>query len=414
MEIYPKDQINLISQNQFYPRIYDIPQSDIILLLDNNRIEYSIKDDIYMLADELIFSNKLGKAPDSIVNWIVAHNIDKNNVGYYSINDIFDMELRDIKNQLGVDNINYSDIVQILDYIRHLRDDNIIYDGDRYLSITKNGEELYVCGKGTFALKDDIKFLVGNFDFASKCWKLPKYKVKELLDLIYIPNIPYIKELPRKIPNELQIYNLNYNIMVCGKKTYEIKDDLKYYNAKFNPTNKCWIIPRQNIDDVKKIVDNLNNKLGLEKEETIRQRNITRQLNTEEKERKLKEKYELEKRLSIPEKEDNFIPHIRRLPPAVIELAIKNDTFEDLYDDMEQKDVEELERLWDNKIVVVGHKSEFRGSTSIVTYIGDIKPPDIAFEYWKNSWHSIPAGHPGFSVRKIDHKLYEVHAFTTD
>jgi len=395
-------------------RISDIPQSDIILLLDDNRIKYSIKDDIYMLAKELIFSNKLRKAPDSVVNWIIANNVDKNNIGYYSINNIFDMELDDINDELGLDNVQYNDIIQILDYIGHLKDDNIIYDGDRYLSISKNRNELYICGKGTFSLKDEIKSIGGNFNFESKCWQLPKYKMKDLIDLIYIPNIPYIKEPPKIIPNELQIYNFNYNIIVCGKKTYDIKDNLKYYNAKFNPTNKCWVIPRQNVNNVKKIVDDLNNKLILEKQEIIKQRNITRQLNKEEKERKLKAQYELEQRLLIPEKEDNFIPHIKRLPPAIIDQAIKNDTFEDLYDDMEQEDVKELERLWDDKIVVVGHKSEYRGSTSIVTYIGDIKPPDIAFEYWKNRWHIIPAGHPGFSVRKIDHKLYEVHAFSTD
>lgn len=286
--------------------------------------------------------------------------------------------------------------------------------------------DIYVCGKGTFKIKDQLKSLKGKWVPNLKCWSLSSTYKDELINLIYIPtnvqipnkvqihnDIPIIDTIPNIIPNDLRIYQFNNEIIICGKKTYSIKDDLRKLNSKFNSTYKCWIIPNEHIDDAINIINKANDEIVIEKQRVNEQRQITRRKNLNEKQQQQDLENARQERLLIPEHEATFIPHINRISQSILDAAYPDLSDDDLDHEMQLKDIAELEPLWADKIKLVEHVKGGRGSTIIVTYEGNIKPPDIAFEYFMNNWRPIRLV-PGYSVRKINYKTYEVHRFTTD
>jgi hypothetical protein len=73
--------------------------------------------------------------------------------------------------------------------------------------------------------------------------------------------------------------------------------------------------------------------------------------------------------------------------------------------------------MWDDKIKVISYKNpkeRYSGSYTYVTYIGDYRPSDEVLIYWANNWNPVPVGAPGFGVKRVDYKTYEIHEYYTD
>jgi hypothetical protein len=105
--------------------ITDIPDTDIFLFLSENNIELrKIKTDqeAYQMALNLIQSNMIQNAPDSIINWIHAYNISNQyNIGEYDIMDIIsENNIIDLAQLLELKEANKSDVIEILWYLRKL------------------------------------------------------------------------------------------------------------------------------------------------------------------------------------------------------------------------------------------------------------------------------------------------------
>lgn len=263
-------------------------------------------------------------------------------------------------------------------------------------------DNLYLCGSGTYNIKEQLKSLGGVWNPPTKCWMFPLSARDQLLSLIIPSNIPTITQVPTIIPGDLQIYQRNNQVLVCGKRTYNIKDKLLSLNGKFDRNVGCWILAPEQANAALAVVSEVYQQDILESQ----QRQLLKQRTQQEAQRKAEERSAREARLRMYEPESNFIPHLNRLSPSVIENARLNNTYNDLYYAMMQQDINELRPLWDDKIQIISRKPDI-----IVTYTGDIKPPNDAMAYKVNSWQPLPMG---FLITRIDYKTYKVTIFGTD
>ena len=276
---------------------------------------------------------------------------------------------------------------------------------------------LYLCGTGTFNLREQLKALGGIWNPNSKCWSFPLSARSNLLNLTSStttelapttnivtveipPEIPNINRIPSKIPNNLQIYQNNDRVLLCGSRTYGLQDQLKAYNGQFDSNVKCWSFPPDQANNVLELYNSTIRNDYLEAERTL-----TRQQNQE------RTKIQQQSRLQIYEPETNFIPRVNRLTSEEVANAELNGNLEELEDRLERADINELRSLWENKIQILNYIPGGLSKEAILTYTGDIKPPNLAFEYKLNNWQRF---YLGASVRRIDYKKYNVTIFGTD
>lgn len=111
------------------PNITDIPVLDIYKFLRLNGISLATmktQKEAYQVANELIMSNQIDKAPSTIVNYMLAYNASKQyNIPYYSKFKIITSsndDLIDLSRQLGLNEVNKHDIIEILTYMHKLHD----------------------------------------------------------------------------------------------------------------------------------------------------------------------------------------------------------------------------------------------------------------------------------------------------
>jgi len=341
-----------------------------------------------------------------------------------------DEQLRKLSGDLGYNgDYNHIDMIKfIIDNDIKIVDSIPLAIKDK-IEIYQMNKDLYVCGVGTFKIKDDLKSMNGRWDAKNKCWTLPLIVKPNLMKFISKPqiipvkkihsDIPIVNQIPTKINHNLELYQINNDILLCGKKTYDIKDDLKLVGSQFNGKYKCWSIPHDQIDYALDLVKENEEKDILEKERIQAQKTLTRLNNLEEKNLIRKEKLIVQKRLDKEEKELPYVYHIDRLSKDE-----RNKLTDKMYDLLEQLDAKELKKIWKDKIIHADYKiseeeAKFRrkherGSYYYVTYIGDYRPSDYVLELYANDWHPLVAGQPGYSVKRVDYKIYEIYAFSTD
>jgi hypothetical protein len=343
-----------------------------------------------------------------------------------------DEQLRKLAEELGyIGNYNHIDMIKFII-------DNDIKIVDSIPSVIKDkievyqmNKDLYVCGVGTFKIKDDLKSMNGRWDAKNKCWILPLVVKPNLMELVgtKVPNkqavnrinkdIPMVNQIPTKIEHNLQLYQINNDILICGKKTYDLKEDLKSIGSTFNGKYKCWSIPHDQIDYIVDLIEENKEKEILEKERIQAQKTLTRLENLEKKRLIEKENLIVQKRLDKEEKELPFIRHIDRLSKDE-----SNQLTNKIYKMMEELDAKELKEIWKDKIIHTDYKisedeAKFRrkhdrGSYKYVTYIGDYRPSDYVLILYANDWYPLVAGQPGYSVKRVDYKIYEIYAWSTD
>lgn len=415
------------------------------------KLKYSL-DNIWDFSDKEI--NQIlkyfkVKSVDSITNRIEAiilsydnNLLSEEDIKYVESNrfdELFSsssMTLRNLSDELGYDG-NYDHI----DMIKFIVDNDIkIVDSiptqftDK-IEIFQMNKDLYVCGVGTFKIKDDLKLINGRWDPKNKCWKLPLIVKSDLMKLVpknveiptkkesviikqINPNILMVNKIPTNIPHNLQAYQINNDILLCGKKTYDIKDDLKLIGSNFNGKHKCWSIPHDQINYVLDLIEVNKEKDMLEKEKIQEQKTLTKLKNLEEKNLIKKENLILQKRLEKEEPELPYIRHIDRLFKKELVALEEKYSYDEIFNMMEELDIKELKEIWDNKIKIIDydnkHRTKDRGNYKYVTYIGNYRPSNQVLEYWANHWYPIPIGAPGYSVKRVDYKIYEIYTFSTD
>lgn len=392
---FSDDQIKQILQ-YFGHQILNLPSTDrlnaIILSFNNNLL--APKDRTYVMSPEF---NKLFSATDKQLRILAQER-----------------GLIDQRNHIGllkyiIDNIN-APVIPIVSTIPT----NIT----QALTLYQMGDNLYLCGTKTFNLREQLKSLGGTWNPNIKCWSFPLNVRSQLFVLLspvtQVPStILEITQVPNIIPENLQIYQMNGQILLCGKRTYNIQDKLRTLNGRFDKDVGCWVFPPQQADAILNLYNETVREDYLEAQRIQEQRRLTRQENQAKAQQQAEENAARQIRLRTPEIEATYIPHINLLPSNIIEETHRNGTYNNLAYQIQGKDIDELRPLWDDKIQVLSSKNvgSTRGATYIVTYTGNIKPPDLALSYKANGWQYMPFG---ANVRRIDYKKYEVSVSGTD
>ena len=375
--------------------LWNFPEREIGILLNYFKAKRSVSK-----SNERVEAIRLSYEKNLLVESEIKYIESKN---FYELISMSDEQLIKMANGLGWDYTGY-DHINLIKYI--IDNDSQVVDSipvniKQKLELYQIGDKLYICGSGTFPIKEKIKMMKGKWDSKSKCWEVPLAYKNELISLMpkkitqFRSNIDLVQKIPGEIPYGLYIYQIEDKIMLCGKKTYHLKDDIKNNGGKFNGKYVCWEIPYNKIDYV---IDLVNQ----EREKTI--------LDIKTKEIEL----EINKRLDKYEPELPFISHIDRLSIEEFnKLAEKYDHDDDIYYILEEQDAEELKKLWDNKIKYIKGSSEGRrGWYTYVTYVGDYRPSDLTLIYWANKWH--PLEYISHSVERVDYRIYRIYEFSTD
>jgi len=81
--------------------IYDVPQKDISLFLEQNEI-FIDDEDPYQIAFKMLESNEylVDSVPDNIIDWMIAYNlnISKIKIPTYNLYDIYLLSDEELKN----------------------------------------------------------------------------------------------------------------------------------------------------------------------------------------------------------------------------------------------------------------------------------------------------------------------------
>lgn len=237
------------------------------------------------------------------------------------------------------------------------------------LNVFQIDDHLYVCGRKTFQLKEQLKSWGGQWISESKCWEFPLSFRNELETLLHdepgvpIPNaIETISQVPVRVAGSIQIYQMNGRILICGSKTYQHRDALRQLGGHFDFERKCWEIPSNKAGEAQALV----NEIRLTVEETKRQE--------KEKERQ----------------------RLIRLQQVETEASGR-------------KEVDELQAEWESQLTVMEWKQRSDNLVqAIVTYSGEVKPPNLAMAYMIDNWQ---VRNRSAQVERIDYKKYLVSVF---
>lgn len=245
------------------------------------------------------------------------------------------------------------------------------------INVYQMGDNIYVCGKGTYPIRDQLKDLKAVWNPSQSCWTFPIAQKEKVMEIKYpktvtpySSQIPVVNSIPKVILDNLQVYQIRDSIYVCGRETIKIKEKLIALRSGIFE-DKCWKFPLYEANHILEIVNKHRDKLS---DEPNRLR-----------------------RLQIPEPEAYYEPY-----SAISRTYLF--TNPDLRDHDLTLDLNQLKPLWESKI----HQTE--GNTyHTYTYDGDLKPPELAFVFAANRW-KIPTF--GWNVTRIDYKKYEVRIDT--
>jgi hypothetical protein len=413
----------------------------------SQQIKYSLTD-LWKFPDKQIVqileyfnhqpsSSSLNNRLDAIILSYNNNILKDEDIIYVENNQFDDLflsssdQLIQAASDLGYTSNNY-DPITLIKYI--IDQYNIIKVVDQIPTQFKNNLELYqinnnlfVCGSGTFAIKDKLKALNGKWDAKNKCWSLAtsaRYDLNQLVksqtsaDTMTLQqkqlhdDIPLVTKIPKTIPHNLQLYQIKNAVVLCGKKTYDIKEELKTIGSTFNRTYQCWYIPNDRIEYAMDLVNQNTEKDILSKKETQEKRKLTMAKKAEDKRIIDEQNQQIRDRLSIKEPELPFTQHMNRL--YVVQMTGLGPLDDKTYDTLERQDISELKRIWKDKINYVDYEKAKEGKYYYVTYTGDYRPPDLALFYFVNEWQPLPKGSPAYSSKRVDYKIYEIYHFSTD
>lgn len=299
-------------------------------------------------------------------------NADKTYVMSPLFNQLFtasDDELKTSSNRSDLDHVQM--VKFVIDYFNiPIVSSPVQYEFVPNINIYQIDSNLYICGKGTYPIRDQLKEFKAIWNPSLSCWSLPVSQKEKIMEIKYpkssriaSPQIQVVSYIPEYIPDNLQVYQIREQIYICGKGTINIKDKLiELRSGSFE--DRCWKFPLWEANRILEIVNKYKTKLA---DEPNRLR-----------------------RLQTPEPEDRYdaFSAISRT------YLFTNPTLRD--QDL-TLDLNQLKPLWEDKI--------YRVEGITYTYDGDIKPPELAFVFAANKW-KIPRF--GWYVKRVDYKKYEV------
>lgn len=339
------------------------PETQQILNYFNHPIYNNLNDKLNAVI--LSFNNNLLN-PD-----------DKQYVSLPQFNQLFLATDDQLRSMVFRSDLNHVEMVKLLIDYYNIPIVSQIPTTTESISMYQMNNNIYVCGKGTYPIRDQLKSLNGTWDPKLGCWSFPLTQKISLMEIKYpksveriaSPEIPVVTSIPKFIPNNLQVYQIRDRIFVCGRETLKIKYKLSQISgADFE--DKCWNYPLYKTDEVLELVNRHKAQLADEPNRL--------------------------KRLTIQEYEQPYISHLSRLPP--------NHTW-DQRNNAFMSDLAELMPLWRNKIQIIGGQGGTIFNKYTLTYTGDIKPPDVALVLAANDW-KLPE--PGWKIERKDYKKYEV------
>lgn len=244
--------------------------------------------------------------------------------------------------------------------------------------------------------------------------------------IVNTQNIPIVVEIPKFIPNGLQIYQLGNEIAICGNKTYNLREQLKRLGGRYDGKIKCWKYPLNRTDEMFAFVQN-----NLQPVQTTQSTNIiTTQtvvqppVSVERIRELVRGGTPIYRRYDMPQNnfpepdvvQAPYIPNIDRLPQSVRDAAKTPNERRRLEYEMLSRDCEEL-KVWNNNLELISREDpnvdvsrrvhRFPLNRGKIRYTGEVKPPDLAFVCFLNNWHFPPYG---YYVKPLYDKVYEVDA----
>lgn len=274
------------------------------------------------------------------------------------------------------------------------------------LQMMKSSNAIFISGK-TYPYRLEFKRLGGYWDPEDKQWIFPLSRFNDLIEyfqqiqpskktLSHLAQIEVVSQIP---PEKFGLYRYKNRIYLCGN-TYAFKEEIKAIGGKWNPQEKCWSFPlsqgQEVIDLYQKIEPSLAAKALLEVPPAVPEAEIPDE-----------DLIKLALDFSEEREEENQTPFSEELSEVAekyrLPLDIENPTGPAF-------DPQRLKEDWNRVIRLIRYLPSTRSTESaILTYEGQIKPPDPAFAYWLEGWE--PSNF-GWNVEKIGPKEYKVTIFT--
>lgn len=247
--------------------IHQIPYEDIELFLLTNDIDPSQDINVnYDIAMKLIKKPNTNFEIDSIVEWMIAHNllVLKYNIPKYNKSEVLEMdniELFKLAKSLTMKNNKLDNILNILNYLGKLNDDtkNNIFVGDPFLKFSAQSDIIFETLKD-LEINDIINFCVSSNQINKSCTspkiinlirsKLQKFdnlnlSTYNLEELLLFNNIRKFK-LRNNLMNQNELSgiisrlnNIKYNFLQVDKIANIIKLNHKF--AIITVTGDCYI-----------------------------------------------------------------------------------------------------------------------------------------------------------------------------
>lgn len=247
--------------------IHQIPYEDIELFLLTNDIDpYQDINVNYDIAMKLIKNTDTNFEIDSIVEWMIAHNLTvlKYNIPKYNKSEVLEMdniELFKLAKSLTMQNNKLDNILNILNYLGKLKDDtkNNIFVGDPFLKFSTQSDIIFETLKN-LEIDDIINFCESSNQINKSCTSpkiinlirselqkfddlnLSTYNLKELLLFNSIRKFKKRNNLTEE--NDLsniinRLNNIKYNFLQVDKIANIIKLDHKF--VIITVTGNCYI-----------------------------------------------------------------------------------------------------------------------------------------------------------------------------
>lgn len=300
------------------------------------------------------------------------------------------------------------------------------YDQDLILYQTpSHPHKIFLCGNKTFNLRSQIKLIPEHrWNPTVKCWEFPDTSLRVLQDFVNAfsssitspninsntssisqtidpsLNIKSVSQPPKRVPGRLGIYQMNNEVLVCGSRTYDLRYRLSNIGlGSFNTDKRCWVFPANQAKNVVEFIE-LVKQEDLHEQQKLTQE--AEQLNII----KAQEEASRQQRLTIPENEQPFIRHKFRQPIPQFNTQEERENWENVQDNL---DSQELESLWRDKIIISNRQNLKSHVDAYVTYIGELKPPDLAIALAIDGWFP---GNFNWNVERVDYKKYKVRVWT--
>ena len=228
---------------------------------------------------------------------------------------------------------------------------------------------------------------------------------------------PILKQEPELVKPVLYVEyrpDLSRKLVVCGKKTYELRNELKKLGGFWNPELKCWTFLESSRNQIETFISGVlqqESKQRTSKQEQQQFTTVTENLSASLQKLNLNTVSSVSS-VSAGSKSSQAAgieAVIQKFQTAASAAGLEQQAAIEPYiiieNGEERYDIKQLEVDWDSKIKLV--KSLYYTPVmkqGLMTYDGPIMPPDAAFASYLDGWSQ----NFGFLVEQLAPRLYKV------